>query len=81
MKTRLVKLLACGVILGASVLAAGPIYPSKPVKEKSPADIVYVTKSGKRYHSKDCRYVKNATECTRGEAEEKGLLPCKFCKP
>ena len=43
---------------------------------------VYYTPSGEKYHTANCRMVKNASNKTdlRG-ALEKGLLPCKICKP
>jgi hypothetical protein len=43
-----------------------------------------VTKSGKRYHSTpNCRGLRNAktvTETTLGDAEARGLTPCKICE-
>jgi hypothetical protein len=44
--------------------------------------MVYVTKSGEKYHCKDCRTIadNNATATTLTEAKKK-LQPCAVCKP
>ena len=45
---------------------------------------VYVTKTGKKYHLADCRYVKDKkdlTEYTVAEAKKKKYEPCEVCKP
>ena len=48
-------------------------------------DTVYITKTGKKYHStKDCSGLSNAKEVlavSRDEALRRGLTPCKVCKP
>lgn len=45
------------------------------------AEDVYVTKSGKTYHSEDCRSVanKDAAAISIEDAEAKSLRPCKRC--
>lgn len=43
---------------------------------------VYVTRTGKRYHTQDCRYVLwKKTSLNRLDAIEEGYTPCKHCKP
>ena len=43
---------------------------------------VYVTKSGKKYHTANCRYVLGKEiSLTRQEAIEAGYTPCRRCKP
>lgn len=44
-------------------------------------DMVYVTKSGGRFHSNDCSYAKKATAVARSEAISEGKTPCKKCNP
>ena len=44
-------------------------------------NVVYVTKSGKKYHRESCRYNKNTTAMSVGEAIELGLGACGVCKP
>ena len=46
------------------------------------AQTVYVTKSGKKYHIENCRYVnQNSHSLELSEAAEKGYTPCSVCKP
>ena len=43
---------------------------------------VYVTTSGKKYHTKDCQFARHgATAMTIKEAKARGLTPCARCKP
>jgi len=45
---------------------------------------VWITKSGKKYHSKYCKYITNsdtAYEISLDEAKRKCLEPCKLCNP
>ncbi|NDI77315.1 MULTISPECIES: crossover junction endodeoxyribonuclease RuvC [Psychrilyobacter] len=42
---------------------------------------MYVTKSGKKYHRESCRYNKNTTAMSVGEARGIGLEACMVCKP
>lgn len=45
-------------------------------------DVVYRTRTGERYHSDGCRYLKQSKiKTTVGEARKIGLSPCKVCKP
>jgi endonuclease G len=46
------------------------------------ATVVYVTPSGKKYHTATCRYVKKTKQAIgRRRAREDGYDPCKVCKP
>jgi len=45
------------------------------------ADIVHATRTGKRYHRAGCVWLKSDIPMTRAEAEQRGLTPCKVCKP
>lgn len=48
----------------------------------SPAQSVYKTPSGKKYHLETCKMVKNVSQkLTLREAAELGLEPCKICRP
>lgn len=46
-------------------------------------DVVYVTSSGKKYHLKDCRYIKNKTNITALSIEQaqNNHAPCSVCNP
>lgn len=62
-------------------------YISRSLLHNEPADdaqtiMVYVTRSGRKYHRKDCRYVRHARfSLTLAEAMEQGFEPCRVCKP
>lgn len=44
--------------------------------------IVYVTKSGKKYHRKDCYHLRKSSRAiSLREAVKKGYGPCSHCKP
>lgn len=60
-------LLVVGFILSISVVSA---------------QTVYKTPSGKKYHTANCRYVKNvSTKITVAEARKMGLSACSQCRP
>lgn len=45
-------------------------------------DTVYITKTGKKYHSSGCRCLrKSKISIKRGAAEKRGYTACKLCKP
>jgi hypothetical protein len=46
------------------------------------AQTVYITKTGEKYHKKDCRYLKySKTEIKLKEAIARAYEACKVCKP
>ena len=58
------------------------IVPVVPVPNDEGQAIVYITRTGKKYHKEGCRYLgKSKIAITLEEAKEKGLQPCKVCKP
>lgn len=47
-----------------------------------PAQNVYVTKTGEKYHKSTCHYLKNSKkEITLDVAKERGFTACSVCKP
>jgi len=45
-------------------------------------DIVYTTKTGKKYHRAECKCLKKSKiAISREEATKRGYQPCKLCKP
>jgi len=51
-------------------------------QEKKKEVYVYVTKTGKKYHKENCRYLKKSKiKITLKEACKRGFAPCKVCKP
>lgn len=53
---------------------------SSSVKDVS--KVVYITKTGTKYHTKNCRYLRSSSiKTTLSEARSKGLTPCSVCHP
>ena len=67
--------------------AAPPMTQQAPTvapRQQAPADdpIVYVTRSGKKYHADGCRYLsKSKIPIKLSEAKAKGYTPCSVCRP
>jgi endonuclease YncB( thermonuclease family) len=56
--------------------------PSGPQQDAAEDVLVYVTEHGRKYHRKDCQYVrKGARAVTLKEAKARGCSPCSKCKP
>ena len=48
----------------------------------APVDIVYITRTGERYHRGSCRYLSQSKiPIERQEAIARGYTPCKVCRP
>lgn len=46
------------------------------------SETVYVTRSGKKYHSAGCRYLRNSKiPMSKDKAKAKGYSPCSQCSP
>lgn len=65
----------------ASENEAIAVFNETPIeKNEKSSDIVWTSKSGKKYHNKpDCSNMKSPNEITLAEAIEKGYEPCKRC--
>ncbi|KLI30362.1 hypothetical protein [Brachyspira hyodysenteriae] len=45
-------------------------------------NVVYITKTGKKYHLQNCRTIRGeAYKISLSEAKQKGYTACKVCKP
>jgi len=70
------KLNKCFLIVVLACIIAGLAFAAVP------DTIVYVTKTGEKYHTEKCSSVRNSKiAITLGEAVSKGYEPCKLCKP
>lgn len=50
--------------------------------QKEPAQTVYITDSGEKFHRADCSFLNESShEISRAEAEEKGYTACSRCEP
>lgn len=54
-------------------------FESPLVTEENAEDMVYVTKSGGKFHLKTCTYAKDGTPVSRQNAVAEGKTPCKKC--
>ena len=79
------KLIVCLMLISMSALAVvtpQTVYAkAKAKKEANKENVVYTTKRGKKYHKKDCPFLKNSQtiSMSKEEAEAKGLKPCGRC--
>ncbi len=62
-----------------------PAETTKPQPEQTPVQTtdstIYITKSGKKYHSKDCPHLSNTNRPTTREKIKDSHQACKTCKP
>jgi hypothetical protein len=46
------------------------------------AQTVYITKSGQKYHSANCRHIRNSgNPISLSKAQDQGYTPCSLCQP
>lgn len=86
---RLVIALLCCLAATAWSAEPAPQPPADaPVKDATQGDdprideskiVVYITRTGARYHRATCRYAKIAS--TLKEAKAAGYTPCQVCRP
>ena len=61
--------------------------PAEKIEENEPSvsnnqsQVVYRTRTGKKYHRSGCSYLKSKIETTVSEAQSMGLGPCSRCNP
>ena len=68
---------------------APPVVVQKPAEEinekpsvsDNQSQVVYRTRTGKKYHRSGCSYLKSKIETTVSEAQSMGLGPCSRCNP
>jgi hypothetical protein len=72
------------ILLWASLLVPVPdvrAQPATQTAQDSKSATVYVTRTGKKYHTAECRYLKSKIKTTVKEAQANGYTPCKVCHP
>jgi len=76
---RVIAFLILSIFLFSSAAAiAAPVFNSLA----SGDTIVYITRTGAKYHQGWCRYLsKSKIEITLKEAKAEGYTPCKVCNP
>jgi hypothetical protein len=79
-KTLAVILLATATLTPSAALLAQQ--PAPKPSEQPKEQIVYITRTGKRYHRLGCRYLrKTAMPMSLKDAKQQGYTPCKVCHP
>jgi len=58
-----------------------PTTSSTPYSPSNGTDIVYITKSGTKYHRADCRYLSQSKIAIERAEAMKYYTPCSVCKP
>ena len=53
----------------------------EPLVSDNQSQVVYRTRTGKKYHRAGCSYLKSKIETTVSEAQSMGLGPCSRCNP
>ena len=79
---RLIPLILAFLMLGA-VFAVPPLQqPTHQQQTQTKEQTVYITKTGKKYHTATCRYLsKSKIPISLKDAKAKGFTPCSVCKP
>jgi len=60
--------------------------PAVPINQQAVVlakeQVVYITKTGKKYHKGSCHHLKKSKiKTTKSKAKESGYTACKVCKP
>lgn len=87
MKSRFLKslasiLLAVLTCSSSLILVAQQPTPAPQRQEQPKSQTVYVTRTGKRYHRENCRYLASSKiPMSLKDAKQNGYTPCKVCRP
>jgi len=74
-------LVLCAVLAFPSAIAGPPSHASRAYQAASRQEcVVYITRTGDRYHVDDCRYLRRSRiPVEKKEAIKAGYTPCKVC--
>lgn len=78
------KLLVFICVLCLGLLPVFSTHTAPPVMVEATAveQVVYITKTGKRYHKSSCHHLKRSKiKTTKSQAQKLGYTPCTVCKP
>jgi competence protein ComEC len=77
-------LLIFSLLMAASAHASPVPHPARPTTSRVARveKTVYITRTGKKYHRADCRYLaQSKIPIKLSEAKDQGYTPCKVCRP
>lgn len=80
------RLLLFAWLLSCVLLGSGGMPVESPANRinlsQNRETVVYITKTGEKYHKDGCRYLRQSKiKTTKKEAVKKGYGACKVCKP
>lgn len=79
------RLLTIALVLFMLGAAVAPVVAQAPAPQQQPQtkeQTVYITKTGKKYHTATCRYLSRSKISTSlKDAKANGYTPCSICKP
>jgi hypothetical protein len=79
---RLLTLVLAFLLLGAGVAIQPSQQPTPPAKTQTQEQTVYITKTGKKYHTATCRYLsKSKIPISLKDAKAQGYTACSVCNP
>jgi competence protein ComEC len=79
---RLLTLILALFMLGAAAAPVGAQTPASQQQPQTKEQTVYITKTGKKYHTATCRYLSRSKISTSlKDAKANGYTPCSVCKP
>jgi hypothetical protein len=69
-------------LLGAAVVGVPAQQPAPQQQPQTKEQAVYITRTGKKYHRANCRYLSQSKiASTLKDAKARGLTACSVCKP
>jgi len=79
----IVKLLIFLCLLVSAPVAVVPFQQPGPQKQtQNKTETVYITRTGKKYHRENCRYLATSRiPMSLKHAQAKGYTACKVCQP
>ena len=82
MLRRFILTLAAFLCLAGMPVMVPAQQPAPQESADTRTETVYVTRTGKRYHRKGCRYLTSSQRAmSLKDAKAGGFTPCKVCKP
>jgi hypothetical protein len=81
MRSFVVSLFAFLLLVGVPAFLPAQ-YPAQQKQTQTKELIVYVTKTGNKYHTANCRFLaKSKIPMSLKDAKAKSYTPCSVCKP
>jgi len=82
MYRRLITIILAVFMLGAAATIGVAQAPATQGQVQTKEQTVYITKTGKKYHTASCRYLsKSKITISLKDAKSNGYTPCSVCKP